>query len=324
LDHIGILFPWQASQGSKRKAKAKDDDDLDCDMIDETGESEVKRAKREAARYNRAETLDSLNCKWTETCQQLQKMKAKLVQIGVTNVDSKLNDSATTDSDDLDSYMSSLHSHETTASQLSKKIEKSKLKMQILQLSKEQTRLERLIKIARPSFKLPDLPKMNISTKAKDLLAKAQQKLQTQITNESQSSHDIATVSDMQTVNLESKSKQQKQSEIDLNDAPEPQSNVKPIQQSTKINLKPVSITTIEKPTEFMVRPSESSTLQRKGGLNLRNSSVNPNKIKSKCEARIVPASSQTYLDDSAYVEWIPPTNQAGDGKTLLNKKFGY
>jgi hypothetical protein len=30
------------------------------------------------------------------------------------------------------------------------------------------------------------------------------------------------------------------------------------------------------------------------------------------------------YLDKEAYVDWIPPSNQSGDGKTSLNQKLGY
>lgn len=379
LDQVGILFPWQSTQDTKRKSKANrgEDDDDDCDMIDETGESELKQAKKQAARQNRAETLDSLNAKWTETCEQLQKLKSKLVRISMHDPGRpETMPSSGAELDALESYMSSIQNQDGNTSRMANKIEKSKLKMQISQLTKEQARLERLIKIAKPSFKLPDMPKMMISSKAKDLLAKAQQKLQKHasaiadvVGTSNQSTADLSSPlhsslepKSQSTINAESdvcKSSQVSDDknlhEIDLSATSKTEqkrsnkshsqsastsafSNVSTSAISTltttvsssssfsNINLKLGSIHTVEKPAEFAnaTQTVGETRSQRKGGLNLCSSADNPNKKIKPIPASKRTATSATYLDDSAYVEWTPPTDQSGDGKTSLNKKFGY
>lgn len=169
------MFPWQSTIGSKRKHLSEDSEDENFDMIDETGEDEKKKARKQA-RSAKAETLESLNEKWTNVCEELQKLKSKITRIGVKQ--SELQAKSKSSEDDLDNYMNSLNSETElqNSRSINAKIEKSKLKMQITQLSNEQRHLERMIKLAKPSFVMPEMPKISISLNAKELLKKAQEK----------------------------------------------------------------------------------------------------------------------------------------------------
>ena len=170
LDSAGILFSWQKSSRAEKRRQESDDED---DLLDETGEKESKRARLEALKNKKAESLDTLKKRSDELKAEIDKLNVEL-----TELDKQMNSSRSghqDPSDELDQYMRSVSaSGSYSISDL--KIKKSKAKMKMGQLIREKERTERLIKLAQPS---PNtfLAKHPSTSKVTELIEKAKAKL---------------------------------------------------------------------------------------------------------------------------------------------------
>ena len=146
--------------------------------MDETDQYKHKKAKKLAAKSGIKEILnfDNLNERWKEISQELQKLKVKAAKLTLAsksqpsiikksevgdekNEEEKKPDTEEENVDALDAFMDDIKSSDQKPmkTSINIKIEQSKLRMTIADLEKEQARVERLIKIAKPSFTLPVL-----------------------------------------------------------------------------------------------------------------------------------------------------------------------
>ena len=176
LDKAELLFPWQRQKDFKRKKK--DSSDSEDEVMDETDQYKHKKAKKLAAKSGIKEILnfDNLNERWKEISQELQKLKVKAAKLTLAsksqpsiikksevgddkNEEEKKPDTEEENVDALDAFMDDIKSSDQKPmkTSINIKIEQSKLRMTIADLEKEQARVERLIKIAKPSFTLPVL-----------------------------------------------------------------------------------------------------------------------------------------------------------------------
>lgn len=140
MDHAGLLFSWQAN--NTKKSKFNDFYDNDDDLIDETVKINKKLKK------NTVENYDTLNSKWLEINKELVTLKARLATIGLEpGVKPEIPDGVT---DSLDLFYATMN-QKKFGLRMNEKVEKSKLRIQIKELEREQTRIEKLIKIAKPA-----------------------------------------------------------------------------------------------------------------------------------------------------------------------------
>nr|XP_027203257.1 kanadaptin-like [Dermatophagoides pteronyssinus] len=148
LDQANLLFAWQRKDSAREKARKEfynnDDDD---DLLDETIKPATKKLRKDSE--GKIETYDSLNLKWKEINQELCQLKVRLAHIGLEpGVTPEISQDLIGDS--LDIYMNSLNQKKYGLS-MNEKIEKSNLKIKIKQLETEQSKIEKLIQLARPA-----------------------------------------------------------------------------------------------------------------------------------------------------------------------------
>lgn len=97
---------------------------------------------------NTVENYDTLNSKWLEVNKELGTLKARLATIGLEpGVTPEIPEGLT---DSLDLFYATMN-QKKYGLRMNEKVEKSKLRMQIKELEREQTRIEKLIQIAKPA-----------------------------------------------------------------------------------------------------------------------------------------------------------------------------
>ncbi|OTF69828.1 coiled-coil protein, partial [Euroglyphus maynei] len=145
LDQASLLFAWQRKDSAREKARKEFyDDDDDDDLLDETVKSKNKKLKKDT---EKVENYDSLNAKWKEINTELCQLKVRLATIGLEpGVTPEIPENLT---DSLDVFMNSLNQKKFGLS-MNEKIEKSNLRIKIKQLEQEQTKIEKLIQLAKP------------------------------------------------------------------------------------------------------------------------------------------------------------------------------
>ncbi|XP_041469517.1 kanadaptin-like [Lytechinus variegatus] len=163
LDAHGVLR--QATHESKKR-KAKDwaqDDYYDSDddtFLDRTGAIEKKRKqrmKKAGILQEKAETYDSLLAKLAE-------VDAELVATEQQLEEAKKVQPTSGESDTLDDFIASLKAGGSSHD----RAQRAKLKFKVVDLRKEQFKLQKLIQLARPTH-IPEPPKFNCLPKGKTL-----------------------------------------------------------------------------------------------------------------------------------------------------------
>ena len=369
LDRAQLLFPWQQQQSRLERRKRNEDSDSDDDLIDETGSREKKKAKREALRKQEegeqksVDNFESLTEKWNSVQMELAGTKARLAMLTVGSSNSKQSSDL---DDDLDSYMKNINSRQFGLS-INDKIEKSKIRIKIKELEKEQFRIEKLIKLAKPSFQF--IVKTNESgikiqeTKSQD--TKSEQvssegtKSQETISHQAKSQIDLQNELQLSKQNIQESEAQKSKSEHEiasenkkLEALKNAREDLKHACEAHKLDIKAMILDSEQLDSEQLEceqLDNEALKLDNQNIIETEAKQIEDKEIKDKHQVKqhknVVSSSKvmnhpqsiasvirkeqqqqqvnqQTF--DSDYVDWLPPMNQAGDGKTHLNQKYGY
>lgn len=367
LDRAQLLFPWQQQQSRLERRKRNEDSDSDDDLIDETGSREKKKAKREALRKQEegeqksVDNFESLTEKWNSVQMELAGTKARLAMLTVGSSNSKQSSDL---DDDLDSYMKNINSRQFGLS-INDKIEKSKIRIKIKELEKEQFRIEKLIKLAKPSFQF--VIKTNESeikiqeTKSQD--TKSEQvssegtKSQEAISHQAKSQIDLQNELQLSKQNIQESEAQKSKSEHEiasenkkleaLKNASEAlkhaREDLKYACEAHKLDIEAMILDSEQLDNEALkfdnqnvikteAKQIEDKEIKDKHQVKQHKNVVSSSKVMNhpqsiasvlrKEQQQQQQVNQQTF--DSDYVDWLPPMNQAGDGKTHLNQKYGY
>lgn len=297
--------------------------------MDETESYKIKKAKKNAKKLKEKDNkevhnFETLNAQWKQLSCELQKLKVKLAATNLKSAQINEDKQPDIESDSLDTFMKNVDSDkESMSSSLDVKINKSKLRVKISELEKEQRRLERLIKIAKPSFHFEERCSSNAILKKN---------------NENQTIKDKTIISEMinKKINEQKvendKDEIAKQSVFDTKELQEAEKKEK-----AKIDLKiskrvcktsiaahfldnEVETKKAKLNIEQNVNKEDKDCKNQQFGLIIRKEKKAETKVGFKSESKIMP----NYLNSEDYIEWVPPTDQSGDGKTSLNEKLGY
>jgi len=325
LDRAELLFPWQQQKARLLRRKQEEDMDSDSDMIDETVKIPKKRSKRdsESTSDNTVDNYETLNTKWTQMNEELCQLRIKLAKIGAQN-DIKPDFSQEFD-DELDNFMASIGKQKYGLS-MSDKIEKSNIKMKITQLEKEQQKLEKLIKLAKPTIAFQDVSdsSSSISTKETDKLNKVENKNLRDISTPSSSVTNAET--DNKIIKIEENNNEKQDLKGVEENTNKKENKEKIIEQSNDEKQKIIDRNQIIlQKTESIIndmKTEKQKHTQLKSKQKMRAQSIVEAIEKEKKLEEDKTKQKPTY--DSDYVDWLPPSGQSGDGKTRLNEKFGY
>lgn len=300
LDQAQLLFPWQKQNAKKVSRKELYDND-DSDLIDETVKKKPKKGHD-----TEVDNYETLNVKWKTVNDELCKLKVRLSTIGL-EPGTKPENLPTEVTDSLDVYLAEMNKKKFGLT-LNEKIEKSNLRMQIKQLEREQSRLEKLIQIAKPSEvkiqvnnRLPLSSTSNVTTPSSSLV---------QAANSDKVSSNDSTREDAKSIDRmdddTSATIPQNDTSNDVSSGGEP-----PLAEEGQMK--------VPLPIEKSKTASSSAKLIRKMR---QDSIIDAIEKEKKLEKKRL--QGPVLENETDYVGWLPPVNQSGDGKTHLNDKFGY
>lgn len=339
LDRHGLLR--RANHEPRRRKQAGSSGSDDDNFFDRTGDVERKRERKLAATKTAALSHEDLLIQEKELLAKLDETldKIKSHELAAGNARAK---SANKDlDDDLDAFMTNLKYAPKTD-----KIEIRRLRLEVTRLEQDHVKLKKLIKISAP-LNFPGLLAMSAAGAGLSPVAGSEKKLSYPLfgkRNKIQKPICTATITaPPQPVECHDahKSDEEEIDEPEGNEVPpkrvkiemESPANVeKPMKGPAFIppNLKEINKNEEEIPAiaekiienfaqEFEVQtddqqPSESSSLTKKRRPRQRIRDKNRENVDME----------DFEQDSDKFSKWVPPENQAGDGYTSLNDKFGY
>ncbi|XP_017883727.1 kanadaptin [Ceratina calcarata] len=333
LDKHGLLRQanHEARKRKTRNWEAEDYYDSDEDnFLDRTGSIEKKRTQRMklAGRLEeKAETYDSLLEKHELVAKRISELSNSLEnwQRKLTNSENE-----STEEDALDAFMSNLSS----SSSLLSKDDVAKIKLELQTLRKEEASLIKLLNLTRPA----NLPPLPLSAHEKDETETSEAKSTVVVAqgassekNGSQSSlfHRRNIMHKKETNRDADRSSETKvvassavSDEITKAESMEEVDNSDDDDQSTSTDSSHASSSKARSDAAASVAPKSSSNSERMEEIGRRQEhSVRITK-KPRRKEQEIHCDQDAYADN--YSTWVPPEDQAGDGKTSLNEKYGY
>nr|CAG4643049.1 EOG090X026V [Ilyocryptus agilis] len=310
LDRHGLLRSSNHESRAIRRKRVYDEDHYSSDedtFFDRTGAVERKRKSKIQGSAESVETYESLMSKYEEVENEIARHQKNLADVSTA-----ARKAADIDADDLDAYMAALE--QTEASGSNKKKSMATLKADLLSLTREQTRLRKLIDLARPASLPPLKPisaevrKFPVASPLKQLEREPAQprNLESNAEKRFTSARDVVNANNENPVPCDKKREPEKP-QITISQP------VQPTNQQIVKDVIPDEVKTDEVPTSDAKQTSGLITRKRK------------KHEKKSAEAAV---NLQKYDDDkfdsSKYAMWVPPENQSGDGKNALNRKLGY
>ncbi|XP_078591239.1 kanadaptin-like [Branchiostoma floridae x Branchiostoma japonicum] len=343
LDAYGVLR--QQGYKSKRVTRNWEENDYyDSDedtFTDRTGDVEkkrIRRMKKAGKDENITHTYDSLSAQHEEVVQELRATEEKLAAAR------KKSDSEESE-DPLEAFMSNM----AAGSGLTK-VEVSKLRLRLFELRREEQRLERLMKVAKPA----NLPQLSTTSSGKPgesstgVPTKKQPWRNLPLTGAMKGRHTLAKSKPQlavpKPVQVPSAMDQEEVEEEDEDEVEETKGEAVTMEteQVSASDLQTGTAATErlqeeeEQPKMANIqesvskRPWEGDVKEEQGedqAAEEKFEDPKPQvpKKKKKSQSKADPPISKQYADDDPdYSMWVPPDNQSGDGKTSLNEKFGY
>ncbi|XP_055851533.1 kanadaptin [Episyrphus balteatus] len=351
LDRHGVLR--QANHEPLKRKIVKPDSDDEDDFFDRTGDVERKKMRKSNPSTSVTVTYEDLLSQEIELEEKLKQVKAKMEEY--QELARQVKESKKQQIEDLDTFMENL----TDAQTVLEKSDLWKLQMEEKQLLVDQTKLKRLIQIAKP-IELPAI----ISSVAEPSKKPKQLPM---VGKRNQFSYQTlkpvrVTPKETKTTVGEEKELKSDEEEVEEEEEEELKSVVKDNEPTSESVTKktgeeeksnklygpafiPENIPSLDETQEIIedsVEPEEKTTEEQK--IDETPSKEEPEKsttndeestssaVKRKRQRQRIRGKRENvdiedlgeHEDTEKYAKWVPPENQSGDGITSLNDKFGY
>ncbi|XP_030556313.1 kanadaptin [Drosophila novamexicana] len=354
LDRHGVLR--QANQESqKRKHLKPGDSDDEDEFWDRTGD--VARKKQRKANTSAGVTLtyEDLLKQELELNAELQKVEQ---EIGAYQQNEKrLKELAVQQQsagDDLDNFMDTLSEN---VAQLDK-TEIKKLRLEQQRIRGEQQKLQRLIRIAKPTALPFVTPKnktldSNVAKKQLPMIGKRNQfskfkviKATPSVRAKASEEQEFEEEEEEQDEKEEKQEKEEMAKETVANPAASGEEYAQELQEMTKKTvakpapgevskeIKPtaepeadkrhVPVAAAETSTDLTAPEEDENAEEEAAAQKKRRQRARQRNNKQRQDVDMDLNELAEHEDGDKYAKWVPPTNQSGDGFTHLNEKFGY
>ncbi|XP_062535936.1 kanadaptin [Armigeres subalbatus] len=346
LDRYGLLR--QATHEPRRRHKKTSDSDEDDDFLDRTGDVERRRQRKQTKNSTEVHTYEDLIRRESELLEQLEAIESKLQQRQMIQKGTRLPEN----DDDVDDFLTKLSEDKPYD-----KFEVRRLRLEKERLLKDHATLQKLIKIAKPL----DLPSMNqgasgsgtskeeMKKKMMPLFGKRNKLSKTFGIKKSEIKVGGATSTHGEEV--EEEDEVEGLEEVRTEKTQETQ-KVKPDAKSDRVQGPSFDRKLVEQHAEK--HHTEEQQVEDKND-HVDSAPVDDDSKKRKSEADHEDVSNTLSATSSASkkkrsrtrtrdrnrdnvdfddtdelqsaeknIEWVPPQDQTGDGRTSLNEKFGY
>nr|CAG4650782.1 EOG090X026V [Simocephalus serrulatus] len=320
LDRHGVLRQSKHESKVRPRKRQFDDDYYSSDedtFLDRTGTVERKRQARMKEKVGDfVETFESLSLKLQNITKEIADVQQLL---NAKNVSTRK--PTEIDTDDIDSYVKALQTEDSV-----NKKSAAALRLQLNQLQREETRLKTLVKIARPSITMVPPVKVPLISTISD--KQTEEKSSTSVCERTEQEVD-STENPVDAT----EEKTSKNITTPLKSVQTPKTSDVRITDTQPLTFKqPKEKGLPEKTEAAFSRPADQSSAQgdsERVGLVIRKQKkrgINKSKTEftGNTGGKNITTLDDTLDDDSKYAMWTPPEDQSGDGKTSLNRKYGY
>ncbi|XP_001659227.2 kanadaptin [Aedes aegypti] len=347
LDRYGLLR--QATHEPRRRHKKTSDSDDDDDFLDRTGDVERRRQRKQLKNSTEVHTYEDLIRRESELLERLEQIEGKIQQRQMIEKGTRLPEN----DDDVDDFLTKLSEDKPYD-----KFEVRRLRLEKEKLLKDHVTLQKLIKIAKP-LELPGMSqgpsssgssKDELKKKMMPLFGKRNKLCKTFGIKKSEIKVGGATSSYGDEVEEEEDAEQEKdESRVEKKQEPEKvQSEMIPKKVQGPVfnqELLEQNCKTIKSPEDIEVSAAKSQTHQdeqssqsegnkkRRSETELEDSSLSSavgrkkrsrNRTRERNRDNVDFDDTDELQSEEKNIEWVPPQNQTGDGRTSLNEKFGY
>lgn len=239
-----------------------------------------------------------------------------------------------TDDDDLDEFMSNLSSDKNLD-----KIEIRRLRVEEQRLKTDHLKLQKLIKIAAPVALPPIIGVQQSSTDFKKRLnlplfgkrnklekyfgVKKVEATTTKPTEYKSDEEEVEEEDEIKPIKIIEEKKQEVPVKVPVK-VLEPPKEIPKIEKIDKVIPKVIPPTSPAKKRELVEEEDEKpADEQAPLSIPVAKKRRNRNKGREKYRENVDMDDTEEMIEEK-YSKWVPPENQAGDGFTELNKKFGY
>lgn len=320
LDRHGMLRKANQEAAVTRRRKADSDSGDDDDFLDRTGDIE-RRKKRKTNQESSAVTFEELLEQEKNLHRQIEELEEKIRVSKLTQKQQQ----KTNESDDLDEFMDNLKQDEVVVDKVAIK----KYRVEQLTLQNELKWVKRLIEITRPL----ELPKIGApkgddeEQKKKTLMGKFQQPLfgrkskatEAKVITPSKSAGTTVKESFLPEMLVDMDKKRDVQEIIEEKLITKEKSPVKELPREVKetrpVSQSPPQSTTLIPPTTADTSADVDALAKKKSRSRIR--------IRKQVRDNVDMEETAEETEEK-FTDWLPPTNQSGDGTTSLNDKLGY
>lgn len=348
LDRYGLLR--QATHEPRRRHKKTSDSDDDDDYLDRTGDVERRRQRKQTKNTAEVHTYEDLIRRESELLERLEQIESKIQQRQMIEKGTRLPEN----DDDVDDFLTKLSEDKPYD-----KFEIRRLRLEKDRLLKDHVTLQKLIKIAKPV----DLPSMNqgasCSGSSKEALKKKMMPLFGKRNKLSKTFGIKKSEIKVGGVTSSYGEEVEEEDAEEVQDAPEQdkkQESLKKNPEETSKNIQgpaynPEQLEQHHKDNENRKAGEAEESVAESQSKNVENPASTEGNRKRRSETELEDSSSSSIVgkkkrnrnrtrernrdnvdfDDAEEmqseeknIEWVPPQDQTGDGRTSLNEKFGY
>lgn len=313
LDRHGVLRRANQEAAAVRRRKNSESDNED-DFLDRTGDVEKKRKRKAQAQEESVRTYDELVEQEKEVQEKILELEAKIKQSKGVGAKKKGEEE---EEMDLDDFMSQLKKTETPVD----KVEVRKWRLEQQTLQKDLKRVQRLIEITRP-LEMPKLQKAaeemqevvkekekNVAEDENVPLKKGKvEETEEPVRDDERSKETVKVAAVVAEISL----KHDKPPNVVVNEKKADSSPMPPPPKKILVNSPPKN----NKPNKIAQQLEDEVQAKKKARQRIRN--------RKPVRDNVDIEETEEETDKEKFSDWLPPSNQTGDGTTSLNEKLGY